>query len=198
MARHTGHDEEPDAYASPPCFLHELDPAWTGAAARARPTPRASSARSPPASGGRTVVAEDGEIVAFVDHAPIRARATCRSSARAHLCLRSTSCQQTWRRGSCTWGSGSRGCHKALYGVARVGFVFSGNDVAHVHAHVIPLHEPTDVTSRRFIAERELTFTGRPKARTGDGAGRRGRVGGAVGSGSRPAPAARMGQAQGA
>jgi histidine triad (HIT) family protein len=41
---------------------------------------------------------------------------------------------------------------KRLYGVRRVGFVFSGNDVAHVHAHVIPLHDKTDLTSMRFFA----------------------------------------------
>lgn len=40
---------------------------------------------------------------------------------------------------------------KALYRVARVGFVFTGNDVAHAHAHVVPLHEKTDVTSLRYF-----------------------------------------------
>lgn len=41
---------------------------------------------------------------------------------------------------------------KRLYGVARVGFVFSGFDVPHVHAHVIPLHARTDLTSMRYFA----------------------------------------------
>lgn len=39
---------------------------------------------------------------------------------------------------------------KRLYGVSRVGFVFTGNEVAHVHAHVIPLHRADDVTSARY------------------------------------------------
>ncbi len=47
---------------------------------------------------------------------------------------------------------------KKLYGVKRVGFAFTGTDVAHVHAHVIPLVAPTDLTSRRYIVEEKLTF----------------------------------------
>lgn len=53
---------------------------------------------------------------------------------------------------------------KALFGVPRAGFMFSGNDVAHVHAHVLPLHENTDLTSRRYIAEENLTFRPTPRA----------------------------------
>lgn len=41
---------------------------------------------------------------------------------------------------------------KRVYGVDRVGFVFSGFDVPHAHAHVIPLHQPTDLTSMRYFA----------------------------------------------
>lgn len=40
---------------------------------------------------------------------------------------------------------------KRLYAVHRVGFVYSGHDVAHAHAHVLPLHDPTDVTSLRYF-----------------------------------------------
>lgn len=47
---------------------------------------------------------------------------------------------------------------KKIYGVARVGFMFTGTDVAHAHAHVVPMVEATDLTSRRYIAEEELTF----------------------------------------
>ncbi|MEO0485830.1 MAG: HIT family protein [Pseudomonadota bacterium] len=39
---------------------------------------------------------------------------------------------------------------KRLYGVRRVGFAFTGNEVAHVHAHVVPLHAADDITSARF------------------------------------------------
>lgn len=47
---------------------------------------------------------------------------------------------------------------KKIYGVARVGFMFTGTDVAHAHAHVVPMVEGTDLTSRRYIAEEKLTF----------------------------------------
>ncbi|MDJ0825107.1 MAG: HIT family protein [Rhodobacter sp.] len=39
---------------------------------------------------------------------------------------------------------------KRIYGVRRVGFVFTGNDVPHAHAHLIPLHAADDVTSARY------------------------------------------------
>jgi histidine triad (HIT) family protein len=47
---------------------------------------------------------------------------------------------------------------KKLYGVKRVGFMFTGGDVAHAHAHVVPMVQGTDITSRRYIAEDKLTF----------------------------------------
>jgi histidine triad (HIT) family protein len=47
---------------------------------------------------------------------------------------------------------------KALYGVPRAAFLFTGGDLPHVHAHVVPLHEKEDITSRQYIAERNLTF----------------------------------------
>jgi len=40
---------------------------------------------------------------------------------------------------------------KAVYDVQRVAFLFTGNDIAHVHAHVVPMHEATDITSARYI-----------------------------------------------
>lgn len=39
---------------------------------------------------------------------------------------------------------------KRLYGVRRVGFAFTGNEVPHVHAHVVPLHAADDITSARY------------------------------------------------
>ncbi len=51
---------------------------------------------------------------------------------------------------------------KALAGVERVGFLYTGGDCAHVHAHVLPLHEKEDLTSRQYIQNRDLTFRGLP------------------------------------
>jgi len=53
---------------------------------------------------------------------------------------------------------------KRLFGVERVAFCFTGGDIAHAHAHVVPLHEKTDITSRQYIAEETLTFRDAPPA----------------------------------
>lgn len=53
---------------------------------------------------------------------------------------------------------------KSLYGVAQVAFLFTGGDHAHAHAHVVPMHEKTDITSRRYIVEDDLTFRCTPRA----------------------------------
>jgi histidine triad (HIT) family protein len=47
---------------------------------------------------------------------------------------------------------------KRRYHVSRVAFMFTGGDIAHAHAHVVPMHENTDITSRRYILEDRLTF----------------------------------------
>lgn len=39
---------------------------------------------------------------------------------------------------------------KARFGVERAGFLYTGGDIAHAHAHVVPLHEKTDITSPSF------------------------------------------------
>ena len=50
------------------------------------------------------------------------------------------------------------------WGVERVAFLFTGTDIAHAHAHVLPMVEPTDITSRRYIAEEQVTFRSAPRA----------------------------------
>lgn len=40
---------------------------------------------------------------------------------------------------------------KQVYPVERVAFLFTGGDVAHVHAHVVPMIDKTDITSARYI-----------------------------------------------
>ncbi len=51
---------------------------------------------------------------------------------------------------------------KIVLKVDRVGFLFTGGDIAHAHAHLVPLHEKQDITSRRYIEDEELTFKGLP------------------------------------
>ena len=55
---------------------------------------------------------------------------------------------------------------KTLYGAPRVGFAFMGFDVPHAHAHVMPVFERDDITSRRALVEEKITF--RPPLRASD------------------------------
>ena len=47
---------------------------------------------------------------------------------------------------------------KSSTGVSRVGFAFTGNHVAHAHAHLVPMHHPHDLTSMTYVQEKEVTF----------------------------------------
>jgi diadenosine tetraphosphate (Ap4A) HIT family hydrolase len=53
---------------------------------------------------------------------------------------------------------------KRIEGVQRVAFCFSGSDIPHAHAHLVPLHASTDITSRRYIVEDRITFRPTPRA----------------------------------
>jgi histidine triad (HIT) family protein len=55
-----------------------------------------------------------------------------------------------------------------LYGVERVAFLFTGGDIAHAHAHVVPMVEATDITSRQYIREPGVTFGEAPRASDSD------------------------------
>ncbi len=53
---------------------------------------------------------------------------------------------------------------KSVYGVPRVALLFTGGDIPHAHAHIVPMHDKTDITSRRYIEEDALTFRSLPPA----------------------------------
>lgn len=57
---------------------------------------------------------------------------------------------------------------KTLFNAPHVGFAFIGVHVPHAHAHVIPMMEPTDLTSSQFIEEKNLTFRLPPRADDSD------------------------------
>ncbi|MEM7669741.1 MAG: HIT family protein [Pseudomonadota bacterium] len=57
---------------------------------------------------------------------------------------------------------------KRLYRVPRVAFLFTGGDIPHAHAHLVPMVEKTDITSRRYITDAEVTFAARPRATQAD------------------------------
>jgi histidine triad (HIT) family protein len=49
---------------------------------------------------------------------------------------------------------------KELYNVERVAFFFTGTDIAHAHAHVVPMHEKMDITSARYlVSQKEISWS---------------------------------------
>ena len=99
------------------------------------------------------ILYEDADLVAFLDTRPIR-RGHTLVITRAHIpsfdaldpdlaCRVLSVGQQLARK------------MKSLYGVDRVGFLFAGSDVAHVHAHVVPMHERMDIASARYLISPE-------------------------------------------
>lgn len=101
-------------------------------------------------------VYEDDRILAFLDISPIRPGHT-QIIPKAHF---ETFDEMPADLAADIVALGQRLARamKPLYGVARVGFAFIGTDVAHVHAHVVPMVAKTDLTSRRYIVEEEVTF----------------------------------------
>ncbi len=53
---------------------------------------------------------------------------------------------------------------KQVFNVERAAFLYTGGDIPHAHAHVLPLHEKTDITSTRYIIQKDLTFSEAPDA----------------------------------
>jgi histidine triad (HIT) family protein len=108
---------------------------------------------------------EDRDIVAFLDRGAIRPGHT-QIIARdhvptfellsPHLLLKiAVLGQQLARR------------MKEVYDVERVAFLFTGGDVPHVHAHVVPMHAKTDITSARYIVAPEGVIWGSSHLRMG-------------------------------
>ena len=47
---------------------------------------------------------------------------------------------------------------KRLFATDRVAFLFTGGDIPHAHAHLVPMHAKDDITSRRYIQNAEVTY----------------------------------------
>lgn len=94
---------------------------------------------------------EDAHVLAFLDLHPVR-EGHALVIPRAHhvwfedlpvdLATRITSCAQALARAM-----------KRLYGVPRVGMVYTGIHVPHAHAHVVPMSHVHDVTSMAYLGE---------------------------------------------
>ena len=95
------------------------------------------------------IVWEDPDVLAFLDRRPIR-EGHCQIIPRQHV---ETFEQLSPDLAAKVLDLGQRLARrmKAIYSVDRVAFLFTGGDVPHVHAHVVPIHEKTDITSGRYI-----------------------------------------------
>ncbi|MFC0284246.1 HIT family protein [Camelimonas abortus] len=107
------------------------------------------------------IVCESENLVAFLDIQPVREGHTLiipRAHYRFFDDMPAELAQET-----IVMGQKIARAQKKLWGVERVGFMYSGVDVAHAHAHLVPMQEPTDLTSRRYIVEENLTFRHPPR-----------------------------------
>lgn len=111
---------------------------------------------------GASVVHEDARLVAFLDIMPIRP---------GHLQIAPKAHHETFEvlppdlaAEILVLGQRLARVMKRLYAVERVAFLFSGGDIAHAHAHLVPMHEKTDITSRRYIVDAAPTFGSLPRA----------------------------------
>lgn len=99
---------------------------------------------------------EDDDLLAFLDIRPIREGHVLILPKRHYDCFEDL--PPALAASILHLGQRLSRAAKQIYGVARVGFMFTGTDIAHAHAHVVPMVEGTDLTSRRYIAEEKLTF----------------------------------------
>lgn len=102
------------------------------------------------------LVYQDSQVMAFLDSGPIR-RGHVQIIPRDHYAtfedLPADLSGQVL-----ALGQRIARAQKKLCGVERVAFLFTGGDIPHAHAHVVPMVEKTDITSRRYIKEDVLTF----------------------------------------
>jgi len=94
------------------------------------------------------VVLETKRLIVFADHRPIR-RGHVQIVPRDHIEVFDDLPAELASE-IIHLGQRIAKAQKQLYQVRRVGFAFTGNEVAHVHAHVLPLYASDDITSARY------------------------------------------------
>jgi len=102
------------------------------------------------------IVHESEHLLAFLDIAPIRPGHIQLIPKEHHISF--DVMPPDLLAGIATTGQKIAQALRRLYEVDRVGFAFLGTDVPHVHAHLVPLVRPDDLTSRQFIVEENITF----------------------------------------
>jgi histidine triad (HIT) family protein len=102
------------------------------------------------------IVYEDERLIAFLDRGPIRPGHT-QILPREHFPYFDDAPAELLAD-VVTVGQKLARAMKQTLQVPRVALLFTGGDIAHVHAHAVPIHEETDITSRRYIVEEAVTF----------------------------------------
>ncbi|HEV2956967.1 MAG TPA: HIT domain-containing protein [Xanthobacteraceae bacterium] len=102
------------------------------------------------------IIYEDERLLAFLDRGPIRPGHT-QIVPKAHFPYFDDA-PADLLAAVVTVGQKLARAMKRTLNVPRVAFLFTGGDIAHVHAHAVPIHEETDITSRRYIVEDSVTF----------------------------------------
>lgn len=92
---------------------------------------------------------EDEDVMAFLERAPIR-EGHAQIITRAHYETFDSTPPELASK-ILRFGQHFAKRLKEVYEVDRVAFLFTGGDIPHVHAHVYPIHENTDVTSARYV-----------------------------------------------
>ena len=108
------------------------------------------------------VIYEDELVIAFLDVFPIRPGHTL-IVPKVHCDYFETLPSHTAAR-IMRAGQNIARAMKAVYAVPQVAFLYTGSDIPHAHAHLVPMHEKTDITSRHYIEESDLTFRPAPRA----------------------------------
>jgi histidine triad (HIT) family protein len=127
------------------------------------------------------VIHEDAQLFAFLDIYPIRAGHTL-VVPKQHFSY-FDDLPAALAASIITLGQTLAAAMKRTYGVERVAFLFAGDDLPHAHAHLVPMYEKTDITSRRYIAEEQLTFREPPRAADGELADTAAHLAAALGAG---------------
>jgi histidine triad (HIT) family protein len=102
------------------------------------------------------IVYEDERLLAFLERGPIRPGHT-QIVPREHFPYFDDAPADLLAAIVTVGQKLARAMKKTLH-VPRVAFLFTGGDIAHVHAHAVPIHDETDITSRRYIVEETVTF----------------------------------------
>ena len=111
-------------------------------------------------------VCETDDLVAFLDIHPIRPAHTLIVPRAHHAYF--DDMPEKLAADIVALGQKLARAMKSVYGVERAGFAFMGFDIPHAHAHVLPVFERDDITSRRAIAEEKITFRPPPRAEDGE------------------------------